>query len=266
MPAMTDLRIGVVSYSNTAPLTAGLPEQALRRGVPAEVADWLAAGEVDVAIVPSIELGRISGLRALPGWGVAADGQVLSVLLFSRCPLAEIGSVALDASSRTSAALVRVLLEREGVEARFVKRSEGSLDERLEGVDAALLIGDPALRAQRPPGVTAYDLAAEWKRHVGLPFVFAVWAVRAGLEPEAAQLRLFSDSGEEGLSRLPDLAAAEALRTGLSPDLLHRYFSTLDYRLGPAHLQGLRAFLDEAGRIGVLPERREVSFYEGSWS
>lgn len=263
---MTDLRIGVVAYSNTAPLTAGLPEQALRRGLPAEVADWLAAGEVDVGLVPAIELGRVAGLRALPGWGVAADGKVLSVLLFSRCPLGEIGSVALDASSRTSATLVRILLEREGTAPRFVKRAEGSLEERLEGVDAALLIGDPALRAQRPPGVAAHDLAAEWKRHVGLPFVFAVWAVRAGLELDTGQQRLFADSGEEGLSRLPDLAAAEALRTGLSPDLLHRYFKTLQYRLGPAHLQGLRAYLDEAVRIGVLPERREVAFYEGSWA
>ena len=263
---MTDLRIGVVSYSNTAPLTAGLPEGLVRRGIPAEVADWLAAGEVDVGLVPAIELGRIAGLRALPGWGVAADGKVLSVLLFARKPLAEVEAVALDASSRTSAALVRILLEREGASPRYLKRSEGSLDERLEGVDAALLIGDPALRAQRPPGVTAWDLASEWKRHVGLPFVFAVWAVRAGVELSREQRRLFSDSAEEGLSRLPDLAAAEALRTGLSPDLLHEYFCTLNYRLGPAHLQGLRAYLDEARRIGVLPERRGVEFYEGDWA
>ena len=264
---MPELSIGVVSYSNTAPLTAGLPEDCLRRGVPARVADWLAAGEIDVGLVPAIELGRLAGVRALPGWGVAADGECLSVLLFARGPLHEVKTVALDAASRTSAALVRILLEREGCEdVEYRKLAEGSLAERLEGVDAALLIGDPALRAQVPPGVTTWDLATEWKRQVGLPFVFALWVSRAGLELTKEQRSLFDAAGEEGLSRLPDLAAAESLRTGLSPDRLHSYFCTLQYRLGQDHLRGLRAFLDEAGRIGVLSERREVSFYDGDWS
>jgi len=107
---MAELTIGVVSYSNTAPLTAGLPEDQLRRGIPSDVADWLAAGEIDVGLVPAIELGRLAGVRGLPGWGVAADGDCLSVLLFGRGPLREVKKVALDASSRTSAALVRILL------------------------------------------------------------------------------------------------------------------------------------------------------------
>jgi len=148
----------------------------------------------------------------------------------------------------------------------YSKLAEGSLAERLAGVDAALISGDPALRAQVPPGVTAWDLATEWKRQVGLPFVFALWVSRAGLELSLEQRALFAAAGEEGLSRLPDLAAAESLRTGLSPDRLHDYFNTLQYRLGQDHLRGLRAFLDEAGRIGVLPERRDVSFYEGGWA
>jgi chorismate dehydratase len=264
---MADLSIGVVSYSNTAPLTAGLPEAQLRRGIPAEVADWLASGQVDVGLVPAIELGRLAGVRGLPGWGVAADGKCMSVLLFGRGPLHEVKSVALDAASRTSATLVRILLEREGCgDVEYRKLGEGSLAERLETADAALLIGDPALRAQVPPGVTTWDLAAEWKRQVGLPFVFALWVSRAGLELSPPQRALFAAAGEEGLSRLPDLAAAESLRTGLSPDRLHDYFNTLEYRLGQEHLRGLRAFLDEAGRVGVLPERREVSFYEGGWA
>lgn len=264
---MAELKIGVVSYSNTAPLTAGLPEDGLRRGSPAEVADWLAAGEVDVGLVPAIELGRLAGARGLPGWGVAADGRCLSVLLFGRGPLDSIRSVALDASSRTSATLVRILLEREGCgEVDYRKVDEGTLAERLETADAALLIGDPALKAQVPPGVTTWDLATEWKRQVGLPFVFALWVSRAGLELSPEQRAVFAAAGEEGLTRLPDLAAAESLRTGLSPDRLHDYFNTLQYRLGQGHLRGLRAFLDEAARIGVLPERRDVAFYDGGWA
>src|SRR5687767_7927012 len=110
----SSLRIGVVSYANVAPLVAGLPAGWLRRGVPSQVADWLATGEVDVGIVPVIELARQQGLRALPDLGIAADGACDSVLLYSTRPLRDVRSVALDPSSRTAATLVRILLDREG--------------------------------------------------------------------------------------------------------------------------------------------------------
>jgi chorismate dehydratase len=155
---VSELRIGVVAYSNTAPLTAGLPAGGMRRGLPCEVADWLAAGEVDVGLIPAIELARAPGVRGLPGWGIAADGPCLSVLLFGKVPLADVRSLTLDAASRTAAALTRVLLDREGCrDVRFVPMAGGTVAERLDGVDATLVIGDPALQAEVPGGVSRWS-------------------------------------------------------------------------------------------------------------
>jgi chorismate dehydratase len=260
--ATSPLRIGAVAYANAAPLCHGLRIPAELRGLPTQVADWLAVGAIDVGLVPSVELGRIPGLCALPRWGVAADGACESVLLFSRVPLHAVTSVALDGASRTAAALTRVLLAREGVTApRVVRRDTGTLTERLDDVDAALLIGDPAMLAEPPDGVSAFDLAAEWRRHVGLPFVFAVWASRAGRRLSADEIAAFDAAAEAGLERVPELAAQESIRTGLSGPRLTAYFRALDYQLGREHWRGLRAFLDEAHRIGILREHAEVAVY-----
>ena len=260
---MGNLRIGIVSYSNVAPLAAALPAEQVRRGLPREVGAWLAGGEVDVGLVPTIELGRQPGLCPLPAWGIAANGECRSVFLYGRVPLSEVRSVALDAASRTAAALTRVLLERESArDVEFVERDAGSVAERLEGVDAALLIGDPALAAEPPGDVTTWDLSAEWKRHVGLPFVFACWAARAGLDLGDDDRALFDRAAEEGLARLDELAAAEAERTGIPADRMEVYLRGLDYRLTEAHRSGLGAFLDEAHRVGALPERAALRFNE----
>lgn len=252
-----------MDYANVAPLVEGLSEHAaIRRAVPARVADWLVTGEVDLAILPAIELARMPGVKVVPGWGIAADGACDSVLLFSGVPLRDIRTCALDASSRTSSALVRILLDREGARGvRWLKLGEGSLAERLERADAALLIGDPALRAEAPDGIARHDLAAEWKRHVGLPFVFAAWATRPGWELPASLRARLDEAAERGLEARPELARREARRTGLPEDMLLRYFHQLQYRLGEAHLLGLRAYLDEAWRIGLLPARPQVHFW-----
>lgn len=256
-------RIGIVDYANVAPLVEGLaPPRELRRAVPSRIADWLVTGEIDVGILPAIELARMPGVRVVPGWGIAADGACDSVLLFSGVPLRDVRTCALDASSRTSAGLVRVLLDREGATGvRWLRMAEGTLRERLERADAVLLIGDPALRAEAPDGVARYDLAAEWKRHVGLPFVFAAWATRAGFEMTPELRRRLDEAAERGLAAREDIARRESQRTGLPVDLLVRYFHQLNYRLTESHLMGLRAYLDEAWRIGLLPARPQVQFW-----
>ena len=251
-----------MDYANVAPLVDGLDPATLRRAVPSRVADWLATGEVDLAILPAIELARMPGVKVVPGWGIAADGRCDSVILFSSCPLPEVRTCALDASSRTSSALVRVLLDREGARGvRWLRLGEGTLAERLERADAALLIGDPALRASEPEGVSRFDLAAEWKRHVGLPFVFACWATRAGYELDADTRRALDEAAARGLASRDRLAEAESLRTGLPVPMLRDYFGHLQYALTEQHLMGLRAFLDEAWRIGLLPARPQVTFW-----
>jgi chorismate dehydratase len=259
-------RIGIVDYANVAPIVEGLGEglapDAVRRGVPSRVADWLATGEVDLAILPAIELARMPGVKVVPGWGIAADGACDSVLLFSSVPLRDVKTCALDASSRTSAGLVRVLLDREGARGvRWLRLAEGSLTERLERADAALLIGDPALRAAAPDGISRHDLAAEWKRHVGLPFVFAAWATRAGFDADASLRQRLDAAAHRGLAAIPLLARREAERTGLPEELLNHYYHQLQYAIGESHLLGLRAYLDEAWRIGLLPARPQVQFW-----
>lgn len=257
-------RVGIVDYANVAPLIDGLePDWPLSRATPARLADLLALGELDVAILPTIELARIPGLRAIPGLGIAADGACGSVFLFTKVPLRDVKSVTLDTASRTSAALSRILLDREGArEIRFVKMEGGSVVERLADADATLLIGDPALRAEWPADVTRLDLATEWKRHVGLPFVFACWATRRDWDLSQGLRTRLEAAADRGLTRLPEHARIEAARTGLSAEALEGYLRQLNYRLDERHVQGLRAFLDEALRVGVLSERADLDFLQ----
>ena len=253
-------RVGIVDYANVAPLVHGLePAWPLRRETPARLADLLGLGELDVAILPAVELARMPGVSAIPGLGIAADGRCDSVLLFSKVPLRDASVVTLDTSSRTSAALVRILLDREGArDVRYVKMEGGSVAQRLEEADSTLIIGDPALLAETPEGVTKWDLASEWKRHVGLPFVFACWATRAGWErKDEVRARLVA-AAESGLAHVDELAMRESRRTGLPAARLEAYLRLLQYRLDERHAMGMRAFLDEAWRVGVLPARVEA--------
>ena len=181
------LRVGIVNYLNSRPLAWSFLQGTAGEGVeagflpPARVADALAVGELDVGLIPSIEVQRIPGLTVLPGLCVAATREVRSVLLLSRCPADEIRRLALDENSRTSAALVRILLrEKHGIEPECIA-AEPDLEAMMARADAALVIGDPALHVDRT-GYAVHDLAAEWRRFTGRPFVFAVWAVRDGVD------------------------------------------------------------------------------------
>ncbi len=184
-------RFGIVHYLNSWPLAWTF----LRRQGPAwaepvylppsRVADGLASGDLEVGLVPSAELQRIPGLAVVPGLCIASQHEVKSVLLVSQVPPERIRRVALDESSRTSAVLVQLLLaERHGVRPE-VAPFRPELEAMLATADAALLIGDPALRVDRR-GLHVVDLAAEWRALTGLPFVFAVWAVAKDVERELA--------------------------------------------------------------------------------
>jgi len=250
-------RIGVVNYVNALPLARGLARDAaageidLRRLSPAAVADGLAAGTIDVGLVPSIELTRIPGLEVVSGCAIAATQEVRSVLLVSRVPIPEIRRVALDENSRTSAVLVRILLaERYGLTVDAVP-AVPDVRSMLAEADAALLIGDPALRVERQRFVVL-DLAAEWLLLTGLPFVFAVWAARMPASPGlAARLDASLAAGLEEL----DSIVAEASRTsGFAEVVLRDYYTrNLSFRLGAAEIAGLREFLRRAAAHGWAP-------------
>jgi chorismate dehydratase len=249
------IRVCAVSYLNTTPLVWGML-YGDQRGrfdltfrVPAECADLLAAGDADIGIVPSFELSR-QELRVIPGVGIASRGPVRSILLVSKRPFSEIELLATDASSRTSAALCRVILSRQyGVTPETVSMPP-DLDAMLDTADAALLIGDPALRvdpASLPFRVA--DLGREWTLMTGLPMVFAVWAGRPeSVSEDIAQA--FRESCRFGLEHVDDIVEIESVRRSFPPDLVRRYLSShIVYELGPAEYEGLDLFLRTASEV-----------------
>ena len=144
---------------------------------PARCAELLEQGRADAALIPVIEYQRVSGLKVAPGACVASLKTVRSVVLASRVPVREIRSVALDTSSRTSAALIQIILGRFYSLTPVYRPWAPDLTKMLEANDAALMIGDPAMLIDRS-ALHVYDLAQEWRNHTGLPFVFAFWAIR----------------------------------------------------------------------------------------
>lgn len=252
------IRVGVVHYVNALPLARGLERDAaageleLVRLSPAAVADALAAGSIDVGLLPSIELDRISGLEVLPGCAIAATHEVRSVLLVSRVPVAEIRTLALDENSRTSAALVRIVLaERYGIHPQ-TRQQAPELDAMLAGADAALVIGDPALGVDRARHVVL-DLAGEWLELTGLPFVFAVWAARAEVATPELAAR-FQRSLATGLAELDAVVVAAAAETGLAPAVLLDYYQrNLSFTLGAEERAGLAEFLRRARAFDSMP-------------
>jgi chorismate dehydratase len=246
--------VSAVSYLNTSPLVWGMlhgPQRDrfdLEFRLPAECADHLASGAADIGIVPSFELTR-QNLDIIPGAGIACHGAVRSILLISSRPAAQVRTLALDSSSRTSVELVRVILERRyGVAPACVSHAP-DLNAMLRIADAALIIGDPALRidpASLPWHV--YDLGTEWVEMTGLPMVFAVWAGRKGMvTPELVSA--FHESCRYGLDRMEEIVAAESVARGFDPEAVREYLTHhIVHELGPRDYQGMELFLEYASR------------------
>jgi predicted solute-binding protein len=219
--------------------------------IPSECADRLASGQADLGIVPSFELTR-QDLDVVQGAGIACHGPVRSILLVSSKPAPEIRTLAADSSSRTSVQLARVVLARRYGATPCVAAHPPDLPSMLRTADAALLIGDSALRVD-PAGLSGYvyDLGAEWVEMTGLPMVFAVWAGRKGAvtpQVEAA----FLESCRYGRDHLEDIVAAEAPARGFAPDLVRDYLTrNIVHELGPREYQGMRLFLEYASRLAA---------------
>ena len=267
---MTKPYIAASSYLNAAPLCysfiAGSQKDRCRflsDAAPVRCSEMLAEGRADAALIPAIEYQRISDLKIAPGACVASKSQVRSVILASRVPIGDVRSVALDTTSRTSAALVQILLGRfYGLRPQYTP-SPPRIAEMLETNDAALMIGDPAMLIDRT-ALHVYDLAEEWRKHTGLPFVFAFWAVHAD-SPAFANDREdrvdFLAAQREGVAHTSELADIYSARLGLPHDDLVNYLTAnISYDLDEESLRGLTLYYEMAHDAGLIEGVRELVF------
>ena len=252
------IRVGAVNYLNTKPLIEGLtdfaPEIALSLELPSRLADQMSSGELDIGLIPVIEYFRAENYSFIPGVSIASRGAVLSVTLFSRVPWPEIRTVALDEGSRTSAALTQILLrKRYGITPQIEPLTIDMEADDLT-TDAVLLIGDRAMRACLPGFEYAYDLGQEWTDWTGLPMVFALWAVRDGVELSQKTAAAFGKAKAFGLSRAGQIAAREAPHLGLDSGYCRRYLTNIiHYDLGTRELAGLARYYSLAVELGLAP-------------
>ena len=253
MPDDIKTRIGAVRYLNTKPLIFRLadfaPQAELVLDVPSRLADGLAEGMLDVALIPSIEYLHDPTYTIVSDACIACRGPVLSVKLFSRVPVAEIRTLALDEGSRTSIALARILLkERFDLEPELLPLAIGAAVSEVES-DAVLVIGDRAMHSPGGPFAEVWDLGDEWCRWTGLPFVFAMWVARPGFDASELAASL-SAARDLGLANLDVIAASEAAPLGLSrPQCVSYLRDNLYFYLGDRERQGLERFRDLAEKL-----------------
>ena len=263
---MTKPYIAASSYLNAAPLCYSFiyGEQKercrfLSDAAPARCAELLAEGRADAALIPVIEYQRIAGLKIARGASVASKSKVQSVILASRVPIDSVRSVALDTSSRTSAALIQIILGRFYGLSPSYRTSQPRIEEMLESSDAALIIGDPAMLIDRT-GLRVYDLAEEWRKHTALPFVFAFWAISgSGLSQESEVD--FLAAKREGIAHINELASIYSAQLGLPKDDLVRYLTeNISYDLDEEDLRGLKLYFELAHECGLIEEARGLVF------
>jgi chorismate dehydratase len=194
--------------------------------------------------------------------GIGSHGPIASVALYSRVPIERIRQIALDTSSRTSVALVRVLCRRRfGIEPEFVPHGP-DLPAMITVCDAGLLIGDPAFDADhRTLGLRKIDLGDAWTAMTGLPFIYAAWTGRAGAVTRG-DVEALQAAQEEGVRSAALIAAeygrGDAARTARAVAYLR---DNVRYGLGADEAAGLQLFLDYAAELGLAPRRRELEFF-----
>ena len=267
------LRISAISYLNTAPLMWDFEHGSVGEEfdvsytIPSQCAASLADGSADIGIIPAAAYASISDLVIIPGVAIASRCAVRSILLVSRVPLEEIRTVALDNSSLTSVALLKVLFAKWWGGGRSFTPMAPDIHHMLNENDAGLLIGDPALQIDRSQYIT-YDLAEEWIRLTGKPFVFAFWAVRQKALKDAVRdldlAAVFQQSRDHGLAQenLQRIAREWAPRLHLSQDEIKRYLTeNIHYYLDPDCIDGMKLFFRYARECEVLPPAPEFRFF-----
>jgi len=243
------IRVGAVNYLNTKPLVYGLEKGLMKDdveltfGYPGKIAQALLDNLIDIGLVPVAIIPDLKEHHIVADYCIAADGPVVSVCLFSEVPLEEITTVLLDYQSRTSVLLVQYLLkEYWQVKPAFKKAGINFISE-IKGSTAAVVIGDRAFK-QRKVSPYIYDLAEAWKKHTGLPFVFAAWVSN---KPVPLQFtKAFNEANEYGLQRLDEVIKENPCKEF---DLEKYYTQFIQYRLDEARRKGLQKFLAWCSQI-----------------
>ncbi len=258
------LQVGAVSYLNSRPLVEGLSglltNGHLKLDYPSRLADQLAAGSLDVALIPSVEYFRRTGYEVVSDACVAARGEVLSVKLFCRVHPGKIRRLALDEGSRTSAALTKVILaEHFGVipQTEPLRMESSTVD---SSADAVLLIGDRAMHNPPESFAEVIDLGQFWYEWTGLPFVFAMWVARQDANTDGIE-DVLSQARDLGLANVERIAREEAPRLGLSEDVAYNYLTkNLHYHLTSAERNGLRLFCELAAQHNLVKPDVDIIF------
>lgn len=294
---MGKLRVSVVEFLNTAPLVWGFTEGPLAGKydltftVPSQCAESLRQGEADIAIIPAIEYQRMDNVVALPGMAVAARGEIRSLLVVAKKPIERAKRIALDTSSRATAALVRMLAAGYwNISPEFVEAAPNP-SEMLQESDAALIIGDPALRiavkmetlsGKAPSGeqccqgdpdelpvpgfemLFVYDVAQQWYEMTGKSCVLAIWAGRKdAVTPEL--VADFQASKEYGVRRIREIAEGASAKLDLPMATLERYLTeNIDFNLGEESLSGLQLYFEKAAQLGLIPRNKPIEFAAAS--
>ena len=294
---MGKLRISIVEYLNTAPLVWGFTDGPLvgkydlSFTVPSQCAEALRRGQADIAIIPAIEYQRMDGMVVIPGISIAAKTDVRSLLVVAKRPIEMAKRIALDTSSRSSAALVRLLAaEYWKISPEFVEAAPNPT-EMLRQADAALVIGDPALRValkmdtlagKAPSGeqccqgdpdelpvpgfetIFVYDVAYQWREMTGRPCVLALWAGRRDAVT-AEVVADFEASKRYGRARLREISEGASIKLDLPPLALERYLTEhINFDLDEENLAGLQLYFEKAAAAGLIPQARPLEFAAAS--
>ncbi|WP_326620053.1 menaquinone biosynthesis protein [Streptomyces decoyicus] len=273
-------RVGHIQFLNCMPLYWGLARTGtlldldLTKDTPEKLSEQLVRGELDIAPITLVEFLRAADdLVAFPDLAVGCDGPVMSCVIVSQKPLDQLDGarVALGSTSRTSVRLAQLLLaEKIGVQPDYYT-CPPDLGVMMQEADAAVLIGDAALRANLHDGprlgLEVHDLGQMWKDWTGLPFVFAVWATRREYlerEPLVVQKvhEAFLASRDLSLEEVGKVAEQAARWETFDEPVLERYFTTLDFRFGPAQLGGVTEFARRVGPTTGFPADVKVSLLE----
>ncbi len=260
-------RIAASSYLNTAPLIWSFIHGSKRHNVelftdeaPARCAEMLARGEVDAALVPVIEYQRMTDIVIVPDVCVGSRSSVRSVVIATRRNnLKKVKRVALDDSSRTSVALVKIIFrEFLGFEPEW-QSSPPDLDVMLKDNDAALIIGDPAMKIPRDQ-FRVFDLATLWRDYTGFGFVFAMWMARAS---EAQRVRAidFAAARDEGLAHLDEIAAQYQNQAQLSLHEIKDYLTqNIAFQMDEDMRKGLDLYFELARKLKLIEDEKALRF------